>query len=149
MDTVDDRPMWCPNRRALFVGLGATGFLAACSAAPAAPPPAADAASDAASKPSSAAAVPALADVAAVPVGGGTVVDGVLVVQPEAGVFKAFDAACPHNGVKVTAPEQGVATCPAHKSTFAIKDGARLSGPATRGLTEIPVQVRDGRILRA
>ncbi|MET7399069.1 Rieske (2Fe-2S) protein [Dactylosporangium sp. NPDC005572] len=147
---MDDRPMWCPDRRALLAGLGVTGFLAACSAAPAATPPAASQpASQPASEPASDAAAPALADVAAVPVGGGTVVGGVLVVQPEAGVYKAFDAACPHNGVKVTAPEQGVATCPAHKSTFAIKDGARLSGPATRGLTEIPVQVRDGRILRA
>ncbi|MEU1360533.1 Rieske (2Fe-2S) protein [Micromonospora zamorensis] len=77
------------------------------------------------------------------------VAEGVLVVQPEAGTFKAYDAACPHQGVRVGAPRDGVITCPAHNSTFSPGDGARLGGPATKGLTEIPVRVDGTTIVRA
>jgi nitrite reductase/ring-hydroxylating ferredoxin subunit len=84
-----------------------------------------------------------------VPVGGGIVVAGVLVVQPSSGTFKAFDASCPHRGVLVAAPKDGVSTCPAHHSTFAIADGARTSGPATKGLTEIPVSVKENNVVRS
>ena len=133
---------WCTGRRALLAGAGAAGLLAACgdeSSPPAAEPTAG---------PASAAPSPAtsLANTADIPVGGGTVVGGVLLVQPVAGSFKAYNAACPHKGVNVTAPKDGVATCPAHKSTFAIADGARMSGPATSGLKEIPIKVEAGRI---
>jgi nitrite reductase/ring-hydroxylating ferredoxin subunit len=83
-----------------------------------------------------------------VPVGGGIVVSGVLIVQPASGTFKAFDAACPHRGVLVNAPADGISTCPAHHSTFAIADGARLSGPSKTGLTEIPVSVEKEEIVR-
>jgi nitrite reductase/ring-hydroxylating ferredoxin subunit len=83
-----------------------------------------------------------------VPVGGGIIVAGVLVVQPTGGTFKAFDAACPHRGVQVGPPADGISTCPAHHSTFAIADGSRLSGPATQGLTEIAVSVQNKAIVR-
>jgi Rieske Fe-S protein len=42
-----------------------------------------------------------------------------------------------------------VITCPAHNSTFAVSDGSRQGGPATRGLTEIPIKVEDTTITRA
>jgi nitrite reductase/ring-hydroxylating ferredoxin subunit len=84
-----------------------------------------------------------------VPVGGGIVVAGVLVVQPDRGTFKAFDASCPHRGVLVGPPANGISTCPAHHSTFAIGDGARLSGPATQGLAQIPVSVEEKNVVRA
>ena len=84
-----------------------------------------------------------------VPVGGGIIVAGVLVVQPAGGTFKAFDAACPHRGILVGPPKDGISTCPAHHSTFAIADGARLSGPATKGLTEIAVSVQEKNVVRA
>lgn len=146
---------WCAGRRALLAGAGAAGaagLLAACgddtapagaAAAPATSAPAAPPA------PSGAAPAASLASTADVPVGGGTVVGGVLLVQPVAGTFKAYDAACPHKGVKVGVPKDGVATCPAHNSTFAIADGARISGPATSGLKEIPIKVEAGRITQA
>jgi nitrite reductase/ring-hydroxylating ferredoxin subunit len=136
---------WCAGRRALLAGVGAAGLLAACGDDPA-PPGSAPAA--AAPETSAAAPSPAgsLASTAEIPVGGGTLVGGVLVVQPVAGTFKAYDAACPHKGVKVNPPKDGVATCPAHNSTFAITDGARMSGPATSGLKEIAITVDGGRI---
>jgi len=43
----------------------------------------------------------------------------------------------------------GIATCPAHNSTFAIADGARVSGPSPSGLKEIPSKVDGGRITQA
>jgi nitrite reductase/ring-hydroxylating ferredoxin subunit len=137
---------WCAGRRALLVGAGAAGLLAACGDDPA--PPATSVPQQAAT---SAAPEPAasLASTADVPVGGGTVVGDVLLVQPVAGTFKAYDAACPHKGVKVSPPKDGVATCPAHNSTFAIADGARMSGPATSGLKEIAITVDGSRIKQA
>lgn len=138
---------WCAGRRALLVGAGAAGLLTACGDDPApssAAPP--QQAATSAGAPSPAASLASTADI---PVGGGTVVGDVLVVQPVAGTFKAYNAACPHKGVKVTPPKDGVATCPAHNSTFAIADGARMSGPATSGLKEIAITVDGGRIQQA
>jgi nitrite reductase/ring-hydroxylating ferredoxin subunit len=140
---------WCAGRRALLAGAGAAGLLAACGDDPAPPSTAAPqqpAPTSAAAAPTPA---PSLASTTDVPVGGGTVVGGVLVVQPVAGTFKAYDAACPHKGVKINPPQDGVATCPAHKSTFAIADGARISGPAPTGLKEIPIKVDADRITQA
>ncbi|MCO1594773.1 Rieske (2Fe-2S) protein [Micromonospora sp. RHAY321] len=131
---------WCLSRRALLTGAGAVGAAGLLSACGAGDTPAGGAAATAGT---------VLARTGDVPVGGGTVVDGVLVVQPEAGTFTAYDATCPHQGVRVGAPRDGVITCPAHNSTFSAGDGARLGGPATRGLTEIPVRVDGTDILRA
>jgi nitrite reductase/ring-hydroxylating ferredoxin subunit len=90
-----------------------------------------------------------LAATADVPVGGGVVVNGVLIVQPKSGTFKAYNAACPHQGVQVGAPKKGVITCPGHNSQFKADDGSRISGPASRGLTEIAVAVQGADIVRA
>ncbi|GAB3827585.1 hypothetical protein GCM10027610_011040 [Dactylosporangium cerinum] len=134
------------------MGAGAAGLLTACGddpeppAAAAANPKGAPAATSTSATPAPAA---SLANTADVPVGGGTIVGDVLVVQPVAGTFKAYDAACPHKGVKVSPPKDGVATCPAHNSTFAITDGARMSGPATSGLKEIAITVDGSRIKQA
>ncbi|MET7424590.1 Rieske (2Fe-2S) protein [Dactylosporangium sp. NPDC005555] len=135
---------WCAGRRALLLGAGSAGLLAACGSSEDQAPPAAQSAAS----PVPASAMAGLASTVDVPVGGGTVVGDVLLVQPVAGTFKAYDAACPHKGVKVTPPKDGVATCPAHNSTFAIADGARMSGPATSGLKEIAIEVDGGRITR-
>ncbi|MEV4131744.1 Rieske (2Fe-2S) protein [Dactylosporangium sp. NPDC049742] len=141
---------WCAGRRALLAGAGATALLAACGSEPAS---SGAAAAPATSAPPAEGTAPApaasLASTAEIPVGGGEVVGDVLIVQPVAGTFKAYNAACPHKGVKVTAPKDGVATCPAHNSTFAIADGARMSGPATTGLKEIAIKVDAGRITQA
>ncbi len=59
---------------------------------------------------------------------------------------RALDAACPHSGCSVSwdATQRGF-RCPCHRSAFAA-DGARLSGPAPRGLDEQAVEVRAGRV---
>jgi nitrite reductase/ring-hydroxylating ferredoxin subunit len=149
---------WQPNRRVVLLGVGACGVVGASTACDtwsgrgqaaggAGTGSVGGAPTTAASTAASSGAV--LATTKDVPVGGGIVVAGVLVVQPASGTFKAFDAACPHRGVRVGPPKGGISTCPAHHSTFAIADGSRLSGPATRGLTEIAVVVREENIVLA
>lgn len=137
---------WCPNRRALLTGVGAVGLTGALAACGGGDDDRADGAGD--DNAAAAGAGTVLAPTADVPVGGGVVAGGVLVVQPAAGTFKAYDAACPHQGVQVGAPQDGVSTCPAHNSTFAIADGSRLGGPAPRGLTEVPVTVDGANVVR-
>jgi cytochrome b6-f complex iron-sulfur subunit len=95
-----------------------------------------------------------LTPLADVPVGSGTVVrmpDGtaVIVVQPEQGTVKAFDARCTHRGSQVQPPDDGVMTCPSHNSQFRATDGGVVQGPATRPLTEIKVTLTDGNVTLA
>ena len=82
-----------------------------------------------------------------VPLGGGIVVDGVLVTQPKPGTYRAFDATCPHRGLQVSPPRNGVITCAAHNSRFQETDGSRLSGPTTGRLTRISVSVQGENIV--
>lgn len=69
-----------------------------------------------------------------VPEGGGTVVDGVVVTQPTAGEFKAFDATCPHQGCTVDTITADAITCPCHGSQFDPSTGDVTNGPAESGL---------------
>jgi thiosulfate dehydrogenase [quinone] large subunit len=75
--------------------------------------------------------------------------DPAWVLQLSAGQFTALDAICPHQGCTVgfVSAKEGFA-CPCHGSRFAA-DGKLLGGPATRGLTSIPVTVADGAVRRA
>ncbi len=59
---------------------------------------------------------------------------------------QVFSAVCPHEGCEV-AWEQTTNrfSCPCHESYFAA-DGARISGPATRGLDALPARVQDGKL---
>lgn len=77
------------------------------------------------------------------------VVDGLVLVQPEEGTITAFEGTCPHQGSRLPVPEDGVITCPAHSSQFNATDGSLIQGPATTGLTEVPVTVEDGQVFRA
>jgi Rieske Fe-S protein len=61
------------------------------------------------------------------------------------GAVAAFSTVCPHAGCAVEAEEGGAFSCPCHKSRFG-PDGARLDGPAPRGLDPLPVAVVDGRV---
>lgn len=71
-----------------------------------------------------------------VPEGGGTVVDeSVVVTQPVAGEYHAFDAECPHQGCAVTEVTAEAITCPCHGSTFDPATGEVTKGPAESGLT--------------
>jgi nitrite reductase/ring-hydroxylating ferredoxin subunit len=165
----------CPlTRRRLVAGVGAAGLsvlVAACgggeapagarqSGAPVATsaPAGGSAAATAAPTPppgaSTAAAAPrVLTRTADVPVGGGVIVqaDGpTLVVQPTAGVFKAFNARCPHQGIVVGLPDSnGVITCPGHRAHYRAANGSLIDGPSPRGLEPIPVSVANGQVRRA
>ena len=137
----DAAPTGLTRRRALcglVVALAAPGALAACSsygagsgAAPTAPPPTGT-------------------PVSSIPVGSGTVVDGpngpVLLVQPTAGVIKAYDASCPHQGTTVDPPVDGTITCPNHGSQFDAASGALKKGPAATGLTPVSTRVVNGSV---
>ncbi|GGK43909.1 hypothetical protein GCM10010124_40940 [Pilimelia terevasa] len=90
----------------------------------------------------------ALAKVDDIPVGGGKVIDGLLVMQPKEGRFRAFDAACPHQGVQVSPPEDGTISCSGHGAQFD-EQGAVTKGPAQSGLTRRKLRVRNGEIFRA
>lgn len=91
-----------------------------------------------------------LAKVGDVPVGGGVVSeDGVLVLQLTEGKFTAFDAICPHASFRVSPPDaSGVITCHGHDSHFKAADGSLIDGPAPSGLKAVPVQVKDGYIVK-
>ena len=128
------------RRRALcglVVALAVPGALAACSSsdgggtAPPAPPPSGT-------------------PVSSIPVGSGTVVQGpngpVLLVQPTAGVIKAFDASCPHQGTTVDPTGDGTITCPNHGSQFDGASGALKKGPAATGLTPVSTRVVNGSV---
>ena len=174
MPPVEAPGVWAA-RRALLLGVGAAGLaalpvLAACggdggagtaasTTAPATPP---------AARPSEAgpttddpfAGIPsnngppadALVATKDVPVGGGVLVqDSKIVVQPRSGTFRAYSATCPHQGVIVPAPSPGasIMQCPGHNSQFKVADGSLVRGPATRGLTTIPVKVQKGYVVQA
>jgi thiosulfate dehydrogenase (quinone) large subunit len=63
-----------------------------------------------------------------------------LVVQVERGQFRAFSAVCPHAGCTVQFDgTNDVFACPCHGSVFNATTGAVLQGPATTGLSPIPV----------
>ena len=76
-----------------------------------------------------------------VPEGGGLVRDRVVVTQPTAGTFKAFDATCPHQGCAVDQVTSEAIICPCHGSQFDPSDGSVRQGPATRGLTVMTASV--------
>ena len=103
-------------------------------------------------KPSAAPSSVPLAKAADVPAGGGTQVrdpntgstDWVL--QLTSGNFTAFDARCPHQGCAVSFESAAAGfTCPCHGSRFDA-NGKLLNGPATTGLTPVPVTVVNGEV---
>jgi Rieske Fe-S protein len=88
----------------------------------------------------------ALAKTADVPVGSGVIVDGTVVTQPTAGVFKGFSTVCPHRGCDVSKVENGTIDCPCHGSKFSL-DGAVVQGPADKPLTAKAVTVQGDSIV--
>jgi len=81
-----------------------------------------------------------------VPVGGSAAFtdpssgDPSLVIQQTAGHFVAFDAICPHAGCTVAyQPASQIIACPCHGSEFNPRNGDVIRGPATFGLTPIPI----------
>jgi Rieske Fe-S protein len=94
---------------------------------------------------------PALVAVADVPVGGGVVLaaQSLVVTQPAAGTFKAFDATCTHQGCIVNEVKGGTINCPCHGSKFAVADGAPTAGPAKKPLPEKAVTVQGSAVVLA
>ena len=94
-----------------------------------------------------------LAKLADVPVGSGAIVDGpsgkVLIVRPSENEVKGLDPVCPHAGVTVSKPAGGTITCPGHGSVFDAVTGDRKKGPATTGLTPIPVKISGDSVVTA
>ena len=148
----DDAGGGLTRRRALcglVVALAAPGVLAACSSSESTGGGTAAPAPSGAPSPTGTPA-PAGTPVSSIPVGSGTVVDGpngpVLLVQPTAGVIKAYNASCPHQGTTVDPPEGGTITCPNHGSQFDATSGALKKGPAETGLTPISTRVVNGQV---
>ena len=150
----------CPRRRLLLgiAGVGTTTLLTACGSGgsgggrrrrgydasdPEAPYTGPRASED----------PPPLARVEDIPLGGGLLVSDdlgeVLLVRPEEGVVYGFDPRCPHQGVTVEPPTNGVIVCPQHGSRFDAENGSLLQGPASRGLEPIPVRIFEDNVIRA
>ena len=73
---------------------------------------------------------------------------GVL-VHLENGEFAAYSAVCTHQACTV-AYKDGKLACPCHGSVFDPADGAAVeSGPATRPLPGVKIDVRDGKVFLA
>jgi thiosulfate dehydrogenase [quinone] large subunit len=63
-----------------------------------------------------------------------------IVVQVKRSVFRAFSAVCPHAGCQVQFDQQSdLFICPCHGSIFNGSTGAVQQGPATTGLSSIPI----------
>lgn len=73
--------------------------------------------------------------------------DGVVVTQPSAGEYKAFDARCPHQGCTVSEVTTRAIICPCHGSEFDPQSGDMTQGPATEGLDERTVTVEDDDVV--
>jgi Rieske Fe-S protein len=59
---------------------------------------------------------------------------------------RVLSAVCPHEGCEVAWDKSANRfSCPCHESYFAA-DGARLTGPARRGLDALPSRVQDGKL---
>ena len=70
-----------------------------------------------------------------------------IVLQPTAGNFVAYNAACPHAGCTVSYYKSNDAlVCPCHTSIFKVSDGSLVSGPAPTGLASLNVVERNGNL---
>jgi Rieske Fe-S protein len=90
----------------------------------------------------------ALATTADVPVGSGLIVDGVVLTQPSAGVFKGFSTVCTHAGCSVSKIADGTIDCPCHGSKFNL-DGTVAKGPASRPLQSKDIVIQGSSIVLA
>jgi nitrite reductase/ring-hydroxylating ferredoxin subunit len=93
----------------------------------------------------------ALGAAADIPVGGGKVFaqQKVVVTQPTAGQFKAFDAVCTHASCVVASVANGLIKCPCHGSAYKVADGSVANGPAAKALSPKTVKVENGQITLA
>lgn len=72
-----------------------------------------------------------------------------VLVHLEGGNFRAYSAICTHRACTVSYRDDQLA-CPCHGSVFdPANGGAVVTGPAQTPLPEIPIEVRDGQVVRA
>jgi Rieske Fe-S protein len=149
------------SRRALLAGVGAVGaavVLSGCgddddkgaeNSAPTSGGPGATGAGDAGGGNRDSTAP--LARTTDIPVGGGTILaaKGVVITQPKAGEFKAFDPICTHQGCPVSNVDGGTINCTCHQSKFSIEDGSVKAGPAPRPLAAKNIKVTGDQITLA
>lgn len=111
-----------------------------------------------ASSTASAAGGAAIAKTADVPVGSGLIVKDkkVVVTQPTAGNFKAFDTTCTHMRCPVGSVSGKTIICPCHGSAFSVEDGSPTvnpqlgkPGPAKAPLAEVKVAVSGDSVVLA
>jgi Rieske Fe-S protein len=141
-----------PDRRSVLRGAaavavgGVAGFVVAqnSNAAKALP---AGAAANAYGVAAPAAAGDPVAQLTDVPSGGGLVV-GDVVITRDGDTVHAFSATCTHQGCIVSDVTDGEILCPCHGSAFDASTGAVVTGPATRPLPVVGVEVRNGAIFR-
>ena len=144
--------MSAPDRRSVLRGAavvavgGVAGFVVARNSA-AAKELAAGAAANAYGAAAPAAADDPVAQLTDVPSGGGVVV-GDVVITRDGDTVHAFSATCTHQGCIVSDVTDGEIHCPCHGSAFDATTGAVVTGPATRPLPVVGVEVRDGAIFR-
>jgi nitrite reductase/ring-hydroxylating ferredoxin subunit len=71
-----------------------------------------------------------------------------IVTRPSQKVYRAFSAYCTHQprAQTVVVVNEGRLYCPPHGSTFSMRTGERLGGPARRDLKEYQVRIRNRRI---
>ena len=72
-----------------------------------------------------------------------------VVTQPAPEEFVGLSAVCPHQGCLVNEIVDSTIVCPCHGSEFSITDGAVIQGPATTGLTSVPVKLDGDQIVLA
>lgn len=142
------------NRRAVLAGagaLGATCLLAACGTdtGTAAPEPPAGSALPGSNTGGGNASGEVLAAAADVPEGGALIKGDYIISQPSAGVYKAFNKKCTHQGCPVSKVDGATVICTCHNSVFSIEDGSVKSGPAKDALTEKTVQLKGDNIVAA
>ncbi|MFG2678047.1 Rieske (2Fe-2S) protein [Streptomyces sp. NPDC048392] len=71
----------------------------------------------------------------------------VVVSRAENGSLKAFSTVCTHAGCPIEKLEGAKLVCPCHGSEFDARTGEVLHAPATAPLIELPVEVKQGRII--
>ncbi|WP_430791518.1 Rieske (2Fe-2S) protein [Actinoplanes sp. G11-F43] len=156
-----DRPGTASSRRVVLMGagaIGATAALAACGTDAAntnpngtdfAAEPAPAGSDGPAGGGSTGGGGTVLVAAADVEVGGGVILDELVVTQPAEGSFKAFSNVCTHQGCKVSEIKNGSIICKCHNSLFSIQDGAPTSGPAKAPLAVTAIDVDGDNIVTA
>ena len=94
---------------------------------------------------------PSLALTSDVPVGGGKILadEKIVITQPRAGSFEAFNAVCTHAGCTVSSVSGGTINCPCHGSKFSVTNGSVVNGPAGSPLARVSIKVQGTSIVQA